>query len=116
MATSVLDIRKKTASERAKGTQEKLRGDHITMMEMLQKAMDSNEQLQKELDKLKSNLPTDSPQIDSDAELVSSLKDSVSSLTDQVAKMEKERQCLINIYDDKLQVVFAVAISFQLCR
>lgn len=102
---SVLDVRRKVSTERLAGTHERLRNDHIQMMEMLQRSQDSNAKLEDELEKLRAQLGSSSDIRRSDVDIdVEALQADVVALKNAVKQLEHENQCLTRLYDGKIEV------------
>jgi len=101
---SSLDIRKKVSSERLVGTHERLRADHIQMMEMLQRTQDSNTRLEDELEKLRAQLGSDGEQADTTKVDEGALQGEVLALTDRVKELELENKCMMKLHEGKIEV------------
>lgn len=95
-----LDLRKKV-------TQERLRTDHITMMEMLQKATDDIAKLEKENEHYKmllSKYELDPNLLVSEKQVLKNTQEMVHSLKDEIASLEAKNTEIEKMYSLKLQV------------
>jgi hypothetical protein len=101
---STLDVRKKVSSERLAGTHERLRADHIQMMEMLQRTQDSNAKLELELETLRAQLGDSAAKPIDDELSAEVLKSEVVALRDKVKELELANLCLGRMHEGTIEV------------
>jgi len=101
--SSALNIRKKVSSERLQGTQERLRADHIQMMELLQKTVDSNSLLEEELERVKKQLNELGNSSSTASE--GDMSEELTLAKERIKELEVQNECLKNLYEGKIEVI-----------
>ena len=101
------------SQERLVGTNERLRADHISMMELLNKTVNSNMQLESELSNLRKMLGNEKSTLSLDeanAE-IKMLKQNVSDLQNVVDSLKNEKQSLQINCDEQIKVYLTLFLN-----
>ena len=101
------------SQERLVGTNERLRADHISMMELLNKTVNSNMQLESELSNLRKMLGNEKSTLSLDeanAE-IKMLKQNVSDLQNVVDSLKNEKQSIQINCDEQIKVYLTLFLN-----
>ena len=105
------DLLKNSTQERLLGTNERLRADHISMMELLNKTVNSNMQLESELANLRKILSGTSPtSLEAANTEISTLKKQIAELQTSNDISLREKESLQINCDEQIKVLIVVIL------